>query len=379
MEKTKIKVLILLVKIVGIFEISEVLSQDIEDTDYLNFSVIANPQVRYYAKDYNRLCPYSEMCDVQVPVDPSVFWNSGMSMGEQCCGACKCGNDCLNTLDCCPDRLPRLPTSNEVKSVYDKPVQCVHAQFRSYNQKRYNGKSYFMIANCAADYYDEDVIENCRHEYEDFDFVKDIPNFLPVTDLTKNSTYKNKHCANCNHALESNLVYWEAVVGIFDQEVNIQRLEDIQNLFKVDQASNVVFQIPNQLFWTPAADHIKLCDFYIDKCNVTGLWDVRNETLESLCVSYLSRYKEYKNIHCYICNGFPESTIEQICDGGSTTSGWRPKSYISLLDFNDLEPDSRASEGLQDSGANISCEDDQQFDASTVSNFIMKTCPCNIQ
>ena len=356
MEKVTFKFFGQIIKIFVIFNVSRVQSQSPEDTDFLNFTVIADPRVRYYTQDYNRMCPYTEMCDVLVDVDPSVL---GTDTEGPCCGKCECGNDCLNTRNCCPDRLPRLLTSGEVKAVYDDPVQCIHAQFRAYDQRRYNGKSYFMVTRCADDYFDKDVINNCQLEYEDFDLVNDIPNFLPVTDKTENRTYKNKYCANCNHAFDSNLVYWEAKIGIFKTDVKIQGLADIQMLFRMDPSSNLVFEKPPQLWYV---EFIELCDAYIDRCNVTGLWDIKNPDIESMCVSYLSQYKGYKNIHCYICNGFSEITVELICDK-SLDSGWRPKSFISLLDFNDLESDRQP----QDPVADTSCEDNQQYDTWAVS------------
>ena len=359
MNKTMIKISgLILLTISNMFQ---VLSQSPEEMDFLNFSVITDPQIRYYTQEYNKLCPHTHMCDVLVDVDNSIFRISGMTTEDACCGRCECGNNCLNTLDCCPDRLPRLLTSEEVKDVYTNPVQCVRAQFRPYDQKRYNGRSYFMVTKCADNYLNKIVVENCKLEYTDFDFQEDIPNFLPVTDKTTNRTYKNKYCASCNHISDSNLIYWEVEAGIFDTEVKIQKLADIQVLFAVDRASNVVFKIPRKLW--DAAQQIQLCVNYIDRCNVTGLWEFEDPDVESLCVSYLSLYKGYKNIHCYMCNGFDESTIEQICDD-SLGSGWRPTSFISLLDYNNLEP----SEQGQDIVSGSNCNDNQLYDSWVVSN-----------
>lgn len=331
-----------------------------EEQNFLNFSVIADPKVRFYAVEFNRMCPYTHMCDVQVDVDYSIFRISGIMFEYPCCGRCGCGNDCLETLDCCPDRLPRLLTTDEVNSVYNNPQECVQAQFRPPQGNRFSWKSYLMTAKCPEIDVHTEMVENCHKEYSDFDFAADIPNFLPVTDRTTNITYKNKFCALCNRASPSALIFWEIQIGSQAFEIRIKSLSDVNPLFASDEKSNAVFIIPNKL--TEASEYITTCTIYIDRCNVTGNWKEYDPEIESLCVSYLSSYKEYKNVHCYICNGFNTSSIEEICE--DTIESWRPRSFVTLLDFNDIKQEETGS----NDNVEHFCHNNQIYDNWAVSN-----------
>ena len=302
--------------------------------DYLDFSVITDSIVRQYSEEFNSMCPHTYMCNVLIDYDVSLF-PIGMTIKSPCCGPCNCHNDCLKTLDCCLDILPRLLTSDEVKAKHENPTQCVQAQFKPVLEDRFNSKeAYFMMTKCSSSYPDTTVQENCLKEYSDFNFVNDIPWFLPVTDNVTKITYKSKYCAICNNAAPSDLVFWGVNLGTSsDRDIKIQGLSDVNDLLTTDSQSNVVFKVPRSL-----VDHgsfIQECDYYIDKCNTTGLWKKYDADMESLCLSYLSSYKQYKNVHCYLCNGFDARAIVEICEDDAL--GWSPSSYVTLLDFNNLE------------------------------------------
>ena len=64
---------------------------------------------------------------------------------------------------------------------------------------------------------------------------------------------------------------------------------------------------------TVPAGSVKECQYLIDHCNVTGLYTAEDPSLMAACSSYTSVYKHYKNIHCYLCNGNSESTVEDKC------------------------------------------------------------------
>lgn len=84
--------------------------------DFLNFSVIQDPLVRQYSKEYNTLCPHTHMCNVKINYNASLFGFSDdlKRILKPCCEYCTCGSECLRTLDCCLDDLPRLLSSEEV-------------------------------------------------------------------------------------------------------------------------------------------------------------------------------------------------------------------------------------------------------------------------
>lgn len=307
-----------------------------DDTNFLNFSVIQDPLVRQYSEEYNSLCPHTQMCNVKINYNASLFgiFDHLKIIKKPCCGYCTCGSECLKTLDCCIDGLPRLLSSEEVNAVLSNPKRCIYTQFRPFHPQKYNSLAYELVTKCSDTFSDTDVKYNCVKEYSEFDFVADIPKYLPVADTNTMRSYKNIFCALCNHIPQANLSFWKVEVecGNYikpNQTETIQTLSDIEDFITWEDRCNVVFRHPYR------QPHIGRCTPYIDKCNVTGLWEEYNAEMESLCVSYISRYGEYKNIHCYLCNGFKESSVSEICVQPPFT--WRPSSFVALLDFNDLE------------------------------------------
>ena len=332
--------------------------------DFLNFSVISDPTIRRYSQEYNTFCPHTFMCNVLINFNNSLFQKYGEFQEEPCCGPCSCYGDCLNTLDCCLDGLPRLLTTNEVKSIYESPKQCMYAQFRAYHKEQYNGLGYVLITKCADDTdADSTVKDNCLKEYSEFDFTTDIPAYFPVTDNTTMVSYKNEYCALCNDIPKSNLIYWGAKVECETvdnrEDTEIQSLSDVYKLITEDSTCNVVFLIPYELLYRQP--FIQQCIPYQNRCNMTGRWQEYDADLESLCLSYESAYKGYKNVHCYLCNGYDVSTIKEICMGESPN--WLPSSFITLLDFNDLEV---ADEDLK-SSKERECSKNQKYDHWAVS------------
>ena len=228
----------------------------------------------------------------------------------------------------------------------------------------YNGLAYILVTECSESYHDEYVRSKCHKAYSEFNFVIDIPGYLPVTDNRTMDSYKNMFCGICNHVPRSELIFWDSGVvcnepiALNDTE-NLQSLSDIEQFIARDGRCNLEFKVPSYL--KNRQPPIRTCKPYIDTCNVTGLWQQYDPVLESLCTSYLSSYKEYKNVHCFLCNGYDRSLVEEICEEGPPI--WRPSSFISLLDFNNLE---LSDEEMLETTRQLGCAEGQMYDIWTV-------------
>ena len=335
------------------------------DTNFLDFSVINDHTVRKFSVEYNLLCPHTFMCNVEIDYNHSLFRYLENGLRETpCCGSCSCGGDCLKTLDCCIDGLPRLLLGEEVKAIRDNSAKCIYTQYRSYHPDKYNGIGHILVTKCARGYTNTAIKENCLKPYSEFDFVNDIPGYLPVTDNMTLVSYQNMYCALCNHVSISDLIFWEAGVEcneylMLDKGKIIQSLSHIENFIKNDSRCNTIFEIPHDLQYRQP--FIRRCEPYIDECNVTGLWQEYDAELELLCMSYFSNYGDYKNVHCYLCNGFDASSIPEICIDGTPT--WRPSSFVTLLDFNNLE---LTEEEAEENPTHEVCSTGQKYDVWAV-------------
>ena len=167
--------------------------------------------------------------------------------------------------------------------------------------------AYNLITECSDSYQNEDVRNKCQKPYSEFNFVMDIPGYLPVTDNRTMDSYKNMFCGICNLVPRSELIFWDTEVECkeliaLNETETIRSLSDIEQFIAREERCNLVFKVPSHL--KNRQPHIRTCFPYIDTCNVTGLWQQYDPALESLCTSYWSSYKGYRNIHCYLCNGY---------------------------------------------------------------------------
>lgn len=235
----------------------------ISKTDFLNFSGIEDPIIRLHSQEYNLFCPHTDLCNVKVNYNDSLFRYFGEYREIPCCGGCECNGNCLETLDCCIDNLPRLLTTDEVKAEQSNPAKCIYTQYRPFDSERYNGLAHIVVTMCSKTFSNKDVIGSCLKDYSEFDFVHDIPGYLPVTDNRTMTSYKNMHCALCNHVPRSDLIFWKAKVECSESIIlgdgeKVQSLSDIEKLIKRDDRCNLVFEVP--YFLMNREPFIKMCN-----------------------------------------------------------------------------------------------------------------------
>ncbi|XP_045166357.2 uncharacterized protein LOC123529859 [Mercenaria mercenaria] len=246
---------------------------------------------------------------------------------KPCCQACKCSDDC--GFNCCPDRSEKLETEEALHNA-SRIERCIDSQHRRYDSFKHNGLSYRMVSECPYNYRDTDIQIKCRREYSDISFDVPLRYILPVFDNLTNLNYKNIYCAQCHN-------------------VELKRLEFASLNYECSESPRFTFNEGLTYIRDLSAnldsnggDHCNIlftpykrseCNRnFIDRCNLTGQWLIYDRETEASCLSYTSVYTDtFKNIHCFICNGFKETDIEYSCqiDYTSTVEEY----FITIIDF----------------------------------------------
>ena len=215
-----------------------------------------------------------------------------------------------------------------------------------------------MVAKCNPAYPNNVNRTLCQNPGHDVDHAT----MVPVTDLTTNEVYRNKYCFYCSKTeTHTQLVPWMPAIAN-DQEIDPTHKTFLNELKA--QHGNIIFYGPRYL-------SANKCDLYrptynISSCNVTGLWLVYNQTIETACESFTDPFNfTYKNYFCYLCNVAKHLPVEEwICKKSNNTSGHTSITppFSAILDVSVLDRDT--------SKEALTCTRDQFPDYKFVSKFI---------
>lgn len=258
-------------------------------------SNLTDASILQKSKEFEEFCPIS-------------FDNSNNSGSLQsCCRECSnksCG------LNCCPDKSRSLLIREHLHSAREL-YQCIAMQYLPSALKA-KDNTYSVVSNCLFDYTDELTRKMCKSTYSEYTFETPLRNFLPAFDINTDSIYKNMFCAKCNNVNANNIRFARAIFSCPFR--NITYVRDISTNMRQGNC-NILFKPENYLinFWTA-----KACLKTFDRCNISGQWEVYDRQLEEMCLSYRGTIYQlnlnFRNIHCYLCNGFSRKTIEMNCN-----------------------------------------------------------------
>ncbi|XP_062575300.1 uncharacterized protein LOC134237213 [Saccostrea cucullata] len=279
------------------------------------------------------LCGTGHFCYLNNTLFP---WEVQDSVLYPRCPPCFCDQECYVRGDCCPDVFfsPPVPTC--------KNVTIVNAS--SNYPERNQRTSYLMVDSCPRNA-ESDVLKRCKNVTNDVDKLK----YPPVTSYNTSRTYYNRFCAICNN--DFNFFTWP--IDIFcDQFLDINFISTFDDVIKNAIARECVLQSyppnenisyncykENEQYFNACnktgtwkhyihnveygcdADYFnndtmfknmfcKMCNPIftavntISQCNVSGLWDTFNRTVNNACLYYRDNpgTLPYKNLFCYLCN-----------------------------------------------------------------------------
>ena len=270
------------------------------------------------------LCPYADYCSSNATneIIPGLA-----DRVVPCCGECSCSKDCWKRGNCCPDKG---------RVSMKEPIETCETTLRSAGNTIFNEKHkprYFVIKDCP-DTLDATAIK-CRGELK-----SSLDDIIWVTDKHTNTIFNNKYCAIC-HGVED--------YSPWDIETNCLEVIDGQH-----SLSSVVTQIIDKCSLTVVPpkneNHINnICLMpEISQCNMTGEWEIYNQSLEQACNSFKqiyvheskdrSRKVVYGNVFCFLCNSPNERVANRLCSSQSNKQLTVIQFvHTGILNFRDIE------------------------------------------
>ena len=237
----------------------------------INASAILSPRLLSLYKD---ICGQEHTCSYRSTTEEHV--EKGVVPLVQC-PECECSPSLTGFKPTCPD---------------------IAASF-------YSGCGDISILSAPPDYkvYSTHMIDMC---YEGTNStLQDLCSHLE-TDLLNSDSYpvqgvfdgeeyyfRNKFCALCNNVTDTRQM------DLYIRDCDIEAI-DVATYSNVDDLFNDLRKSKCNLLFSMGITCQKPDS--ISHCNVTGMWDVWNDELNTACEAFNSRFYVFKNAFCYACN-----------------------------------------------------------------------------
>lgn len=297
---------------------------------------IKNDYARYLIRSFMTLCPDIPLCYDQgefyqnysyFQLGDFEFYNVYGNRQKGLCQVCSCAADCEQRDDCCiskylPEQSMLLNESDIGEFQFRSTKQltrfsCLTTRLGEIADK--NGvpipmpkQKYLMVAHCPDDYPKDIVWRKCKR-YLPPEQRRQEGLFTPVFSIKTNTTYHNKHCAECFGEVDDDLFPWQKLIVSDAMNENVRVGLD-PFLAAYDKKAVIVFIPPRVLHQSFICNEPD-----ISKCNETGMWRTYDERLRLACETLPQKVTNdiqgdggprYKNIYCAMCNVvYPEYTL----------------------------------------------------------------------
>ena len=229
-------------------------------------------------------------------------------------------------LDNCTERMQNLTDckmedddianliTNAKQTANDAVATCVRPQVLYNTGLAPDAQAYQMVTSCPDGYQNISTVQKCSNS----SINENLFDIIPVTSALTQTTYVNKHCLWCNERAgvkESWISVWKPVL--------VEGYRILVNHFKENPQSilNSLNEFSNRnIHFVPlnsTIQYVTPCQaFDVSSCNLTGLWNVYDNQIESVCklgldlpvVAQISGIrKAYKNAACVLCNQSPNN------------------------------------------------------------------------
>ncbi|XP_045178889.2 uncharacterized protein LOC123538669 [Mercenaria mercenaria] len=129
----------------------------------------------------------------------------------------------------------------------------------------------------------------------------------PCTGTESSVIYKNKYCGKCNKELDC--ISWNINVECENADDFEHKMKSFSSITDMKHALDtnkcrIKFRPPGNNLGYPCSDpkYDYLSKVRVGKCNVSGFWETYDEDIDWACANFITPYKHFKNMFCYICN-----------------------------------------------------------------------------
>ena len=270
---------------------------------------------------------------------------------------CHCDRDCLTFQDCCADftkLCEQKPVNPGIPLGWNYNYSCVKLS-TEFGQK----KGIYMITTCAANWNgNEDVRTKClaglKSSNRSFN-SKNIMEDIPVASLIRNdgTQYRNIYCGICNNEPAIALPSWQLKFRCnIRAPPSYYNGEEKLNFFLKYCPTRILR--PNKYF------KIRTCLPMISTCSLANEHQDGCINGKSGLVFSQTQLKNYKNIHCLLCNGVSLDTSQ--CGPEKKEDLFKPKSFEIIMEFNQKNNQDPRTREPKLSSITITCPTNEVFD-----------------
>ena len=219
-----------------------------------------------------------EMYDLVIRTTSSCFMGTAETdciSNELSCLKCARDWECQGRGDCCPFEYPKMhctPMAAFTSSLYPSTSGGV-----------------YMIDRCP-EHANESMVSNCHQNVSKYNFHQ----LVPVTDTNSNITYRSQGCAVCNRVNQFKTWGLET-----DCQMDLNLFSSAAEIWNTAESlgCEIRYKAPIMEIFQCHLDK-----WYVNRCNVTGQWNVYNSNIEWGCINTYDPFDVFRNVYCYLCN-----------------------------------------------------------------------------
>ena len=334
---------------------SEVSVSSVTDSQLLLNATTLTPTAVLQAReeDFPPNCPLKFSC--RKGCDNETFQGDDLD-GDA--AHCHCDQDCLTFQDCCADftnLCKPKPVNPGIPLGRNNNYSCVKLS-TEFGQK----KGIYMITTCAANWNgNEDTRTKCLagSKSSNRSFTSDnIMEDIPVASLIRNvdgTQYRNIYCGICNNELAILLPSWQLKF-----RCNIRAPP---SYYSDEEKLNFFLKYCPTRILRPDKDFkIRTCLPMISTCALANEHQDGCINGNSGLVFSQTQLKNYKNIHCLLCNGISLGTSQ--CGPEEKGDFFKPKSFEIIMEFNQKEFQDPKTREPKLSSITTTCPTNKVFD-----------------
>lgn len=244
---------------------------------------------------------------------------------------CHCDQDCLTFQDCCADfthLCEPKPVNPGIPIGPNSNYSCVKLSTESSRKK-----GIYMITTCAADWKgNEDVRSKCltgsKSSNRPFTSKNIIEN-IPVASVLRNdgTHYRNIYCGICNNEPTIALPSWQLKFRC--------NIRTPPSYYSDEEKLDFFLKYCPTRVLRPDNFKIRTCLPMISSCSVANEHKDGCMKGKSGLVFSQTEAKNYKNIHCLLCNGISPNTSQ--CGPEEKGDIFKPKSFEIIMKFKQIK------------------------------------------
>ena len=233
----------------------------------------------------------------------------------------------------------------KVKAVKWTTEKCTTAQALYEPNRFIDSQAYMMIVSCPGNFNDKVTIDKCSAGFNH----KKLLDMIPVSSRLSGLTYRNKYCLLCNENIQTRYITeWRAEIVYSGSFLHRQFIHNPDTVVDTLKEKEKAFC---NLHFTPVDENLtRRCNAFdvIISCNETGLWDIYDDLMESVCLDGYplpilnrigSQTLTFKNIGCLYCNMQREMNENKLSCGYWDRPLWVKSTFSVMLNLESIFSD----------------------------------------